>query len=64
MSRKAVLPEAVAREIAVRASVSPKSIQKLAAGLRVRGLAGYRARAALRAAGLLPKPRSAPKVEP
>ena len=62
MNRKAALPEAIARELAVKASVAPKTIQKLAAGLPVRGLAGYRARAALRAAGLLPKPR--PEVKP
>ena len=64
MQRKAVLPEAVARQLAVEASCAPKTIQKVAAGIPVRGLPGYRARAALRAAGLLPKPRSAFEVKP
>jgi hypothetical protein len=56
MQRKAVLAEAIARQIAVKASVAPRTVQKAAAGLPVRGLAGYRARAALLAAGLLPAP--------
>jgi hypothetical protein len=48
---KSVLTEAIARQLAVKASVCPKTIQKVAAGLPVRGLPGYRARAALVAAG-------------
>jgi hypothetical protein len=59
MRRKAILEESVARRLAVRASCSPKSIQKAAAGLEVRGLAGQRARSVLRAVGILPEPRPA-----
>jgi hypothetical protein len=57
--RKAVLAEAIARQIAVKASVSPRTVQKAAAGFPIRGLAGYRVRAALRAVGLLPSPPDA-----
>jgi hypothetical protein len=63
MRRKAILEESVARRLAVQASVAPRTIQKIAAGLPVRGLAGHRARAALRAARLLPELRS-DRVEP
>jgi hypothetical protein len=52
--QKSVLPAAVARQIAVKAQVSPPTVQKAAAGLPVRGMAGFRVRAALRAIGLLP----------
>ena len=40
------------RELAVRASCDPRSIEKLLRGEDVRGMAGHRARAALRAAGV------------
>ncbi len=49
------IDDALARQLAVEASVDPRSIKRAAAGLPVRGLAGYRARAALRAVGLLPE---------
>jgi len=63
VGRKAALPEATAREFAVKASVSPRSIQKIAAGLQVRGLAGFRARKVLGAAGLLPEPWPRPEAK-
>lgn len=56
------IDEALARQLAVRASVDPRSILKAAAGLPVRGLAGYRARAILRAEGLLPPPSALASV--
>lgn len=45
------LDNATLRRLAVRASVDPKTIQKVFAGLPVRGLAKYRAIAALEEAG-------------
>jgi hypothetical protein len=54
--RKTPIDDATARQLAVRASVDPRTILKAAAGQPVRGLAGHRARAALRAAGFLPPP--------
>ena len=47
------LDAATARELAVRASVCPSTIQKAAAGIFVRGMAGQRARRALLEAGLM-----------
>jgi len=41
------------RELAVKASVHPRSIEKILLGLPVRGLAGDRARRVLKRAGLL-----------
>jgi hypothetical protein len=47
------LDAATIRWLAVEASVDPKSIVKVARGEHVRGMAGRRATAALRAAGFL-----------
>jgi hypothetical protein len=47
------LDAATLRRLAVRASCDPKTIQKLWRGGNVRGLAGQRAWAVLREAGLL-----------
>jgi hypothetical protein len=47
------LSASILRRLAVRASVDPKTIKKVAAGEPVRGLAGERARSVLREAGLL-----------
>jgi hypothetical protein len=47
------------RQLAVNASCDPRTIDKVARGERVRGLAYYRARAALIAAGF-PVPEPAP----
>jgi hypothetical protein len=52
------LDEATARTLAVRGSVCPRSIQKAYRGEPVRGMAGHRALAALKAAGLTPRPRT------
>jgi hypothetical protein len=52
------LDAATLRRLAVRASCSPKTIQKIWLGMPVRGLAGYRGRAALLEAGLAPRPRA------
>lgn len=46
------LDNATLRRLAVRASVDPRTIQKVFAGFPVRGLAKYRALAALDEAGL------------
>ncbi len=48
------LDAATCRRLAVRGSVSPESIQRVWLGVAVRGLAGYRARAALLEAGYEP----------
>jgi hypothetical protein len=48
------LDSATLRRLAVRASVCPKTIAKVFAGERVRGLARYRALAALTEAGFRP----------
>jgi hypothetical protein len=48
------LDKATARELAVRASVDPRTIERIARGENVRGLPGRRAREALREAGILP----------
>jgi hypothetical protein len=49
------LDAATCRRLSVRGSVSPESIQRVWMGLQVRGLAGYRARAALSEAGYEPE---------
>jgi hypothetical protein len=57
------LPAAVARRLAVKASCCPNTIQKVYQGQPVRGLALYRALAALmesNIAPLKPDPESAP----
>lgn len=48
------LDKATIRELAVRASVDPRSIQRMLAGEPVKGMAGHRARRVLQEAGLLP----------
>jgi len=48
------LDESTIRELAVKAGVDPRTIEKAARGEPVRGMAGHRARAALREAGILP----------
>jgi len=48
------IDEAQKRELAVKASVHPRTIAKALRGEPIRGLAGHRARAVLREAGLLP----------
>ncbi len=50
------LDSATLRRLAVRASVCPATIRKVYEGLPVRGLAKYRALAALEEAGLKPAP--------
>ena len=52
------LDAATCRRLAVRASCAPTTIQKVWLGLPVRGLPGYRARAALLEAGLAPQLRA------
>jgi hypothetical protein len=52
MRRK--LDAATCRRLSVRGSVSPESIQRIWLGIPVRGLPGYRARAALLEAGYEP----------
>jgi hypothetical protein len=47
------LDEAKRRELAVKASVDPRTIDKVHRGGRVRGMADGRARAALRESGFL-----------
>jgi hypothetical protein len=47
------LDEALKRELAVKASCDPRTIQRVYDGERVRGLAGRRAKAALAEAGFL-----------
>jgi hypothetical protein len=47
------LDAATVRQLAVRASCCPETIEKVASGRPVRGLAGYRARQVLREAGIL-----------
>jgi hypothetical protein len=47
------LDDATARRLAVAASCDPRTIKRAARGERVRGLAGQRARAALRDAGFV-----------
>jgi len=54
-----VLDKATVRELAVRASVDPRSITRALAGESVRGMAGHRARRVLQEAGLLPEQRKA-----
>lgn len=60
------LDEAVRRELAVKAEVDPRTIEKALRGEPVRGMAGRRARRALRDAGfVVPEPpprRSHPAV--
>jgi len=53
------LEEALARELAVKASVDPKTIRKAYEGGAVRGMAGHRARAALKDFGLLESEKDA-----
>jgi hypothetical protein len=53
-----ILDEPTKRVLAVRASVDPRTIDKVFRGEPVKGMAGYRAAATLRAAGLLPAARS------
>jgi hypothetical protein len=48
------LDEATKRELAVKASCDPRTIEKELRGTHARGLAGHRARRALAEAGLLP----------
>jgi hypothetical protein len=48
------IDESTRRRMAVAAGVDPRSIAKELRGLRVRGMAGHRARAVLVAEGLLP----------
>jgi hypothetical protein len=51
------MDEATARKLAVKASCDPRTIKRAAAGRPVRGLAGERARAALRDEGFqVPSP--------
>ncbi len=57
------LDEPTKRVLAVRASVDPRTIDKVYRGAPVKGMAGYRAAAALRAVGLLPL-REQPDVPP
>lgn len=54
------LDKATCRELAVRASVDPRSIQQILAGRPVKGMAGHRARRVLQEVGLLPP--SAPRA--
>lgn len=49
-----MVDEATRRELAVKASVHPRTIAKALRGEPIRGLAGHRARQVLRDAGLLP----------
>jgi hypothetical protein len=50
--------KATIRELSVKASCDPRTIEKLLRGERVRGMAGHRARQALAAAGVpVPAPR-------
>jgi hypothetical protein len=53
-----ILDEPTRRALAVRASVDPRTIEKVFNGVPVRGMAGYRAAATLKAAGLLSSERS------
>lgn len=46
--------EATKRELAVRAEVDPRTIEKILRGEPVRGMAGRRARRTLEGAGLIP----------
>jgi hypothetical protein len=57
----AKLEAALARELAVKASVDPKTILKAARGEHVSGMAGHRARAALKEAGVLDLDAPPPK---
>lgn len=54
MKTAPVLDYATMRELAVKASVDPRTIGKVARGEKVRGMGGQRAARVLRAAGLLP----------
>lgn len=54
------LEAAVLRRLAVRASCSPETIQKVYQGQPVRGLAFYRATAALHESGIEPLKPAAP----
>lgn len=58
---KPKIREAHLRELAVRASVDPRTIEKAFRGHAVRGMAGHRARAVLKADGLLAENEPAPK---
>jgi hypothetical protein len=58
---KPKIREAHLRELAVRASVDPRTIEKAFRGRSVRGMAGHRARAVLKEDGLLPVDDPAPK---
>jgi hypothetical protein len=53
--------EAHLRELAVRASCDPRTIEKAFRGKPVRGMAGHRARAVLKEDGLLAADEPAPK---
>ena len=55
------LDECTRRRLAVQAECDPRTIGKVARGEHVRGLAGHRARAVLKAAGLLPEDSSRPR---
>jgi hypothetical protein len=46
------LPEDLARQVAVGSGTDPRTVQKVFRGEPVRGMAGRRAREALRAAGI------------
>ena len=53
------LDKSLKRELAVKAGVDPRSLEKILAGKLVRGMAGRRARAVLEAAGYLTAPTGA-----
>jgi hypothetical protein len=54
------LDKATLREYAVQASCDPRTLEKILGGLPVRGMAGHRARAVLKAAGVrFPEPEPA-----
>lgn len=57
---KKALDEAMRRELAVGASVDPRTVEKVLRGEPVRGMAGRRARRALEEAGFtVPEPHPA-----
>jgi len=59
------LDAATVREYAVKANVDPRTIEKAARGEPVRGMAGHRARATLKAAGVpVPEPHHDAGSEP
>ena len=51
-SAKPVIDDATVRRLAVKADVCPATIRKALQGKPIRGMAGHRARATLRAVGL------------